>query len=630
MTVEKSSASPSGNIVNAATDAVLGEWIFTAHGEPIKVETLLADFLHVTSTSSAETSTLRNGRIVVDGSQVSSTATLAASGTDTSFTTNFIVTPGTPVTVQLRSDIYDNDGTNACSSGDKITGLLAVGSSNASKRVSLGTLHIPSADSSANQLTIAGGSMTLAKKTNYPNQSIMVPQTAFKIGEWTLTGGSSEAVNVHTFSLDIDEQSGTSLDYDDITNMYVVYGSHTSTIKSSPTAVDNDWSLSFTLAKNEVMPIALYGNLGSTVTTSTDSFNTDLIVTGTGASSAATVASSEVTGQTIIYTDGSITATRDASTPDAAIVVDNQTVQTVAYKFATLYDSYTITEVILGITDVTAISNVVLKDGSTVIKSMPAATAVTFTGISVPVAANSTKVLTVDLELSGVGVGAGTSADTLTTSFTSGKAIAASTGVEGNISGSPSAGNPMYVYASVPVVSKVSYPDVVLSNGEEVLLKFSVASSGGTIAWNRLFFDVTKDAATVLATTTTYLYDVTSGRTAVGGTFTGVNIDATSSAATLEFDPTSEVQISGTRTYELVSTASSVDANSDYITTSLHQDADFYDIHTSAEVESNDADASFIWSDLSAVSHATDTADWAGDYLITALPITNTLNAAGF
>jgi len=574
-----------------------------------------------------EISTLRNGRVMVGGVQVGSTTTLDPASTGTSFSTNFTVTPGTPVTVQVRADIFDNDGTNACSSGDKITATLSTGAANASKLVSLGTLNVPTANTNANQITISDGSMTLAKKTNYTNQTIMVPQNKFKIGEWTVTGGTSEAVNVHTFSLNIDEVSETSFDYDDISDMYLVYGTNTSTIIQTPTAADNDWSVSFNLAKNEVMNIALYGNIGSSVTTSTDSFKTDLTVTGTGAISGATVTHADVDGQTIIYGAGSITATRDASTPDAQIVYDNQTVDTAAFKFEAKYDSYTITEVVVAIADATNVANVMLKDGTTVLKTMPGGAAVTFTGLSVPVAANSTKVLTVSVELGTVGSGAGSTGVAITTDYTSGDAIAGSTGVEETITDDTSSGNAIYVYAATPSIAKASTHDASLNNGDKNLFGFTVSSNGGNVSWNRLYFNITKPAGPVLATSTTYLYD---GSTLIDGTFTGTDLDPTTTAATLTFTPTSEQQISGTRTYTLTSNVSGVTANTHYITTALASESTYNASDSSADIISALSTTPIVWSDISELSHDIGTDDWAGGYKVPSLPISTTLNATGF
>ena len=75
--------------------------------------------------------------------------------------------------------------------------------------------------------------------------------------------------------------------------------------------------------------------------------------------------------------------------------------------------------------------------------------------------------------------------------------------------------------------------------------------------------------------------------------------------------------------------AAAVDANSDYITTSLHQDAIYHSQDQVTDVDA-DTDVAIIWSDISSSSHLTTTNDWTGDYLVTSLPITNTLNGAGF
>jgi hypothetical protein len=60
-------------------------------------------------------SSLRNGRVLIGGVQYGSTATLNevdSASAYTQYTVNYTVTPGTPVLVELRADIYDNDGTD--------------------------------------------------------------------------------------------------------------------------------------------------------------------------------------------------------------------------------------------------------------------------------------------------------------------------------------------------------------------------------------------------------------------------------------------------------------------------------------------------------------------------------------
>ena len=625
MTVEKSTTSPSDDVIIGGTDVVLGEWKFTAYDEPIKVETLNVGYIHVNSSGIAQTSTLRNGRIMVNGVQAGSNTTTAKAGT--SFTTNFIVTPGAPVIVQVRADIYDNDGTDSCSLGDKITASLSAGSSNAWGTVSSGRTDVPSTNVNANQITLFSGSMTLVKRTSYAGELVNLPQANFKVGEWTLTAGSAEDINIHTLSLDIDEVSGTSFNESDITDLYLVYSSNTSSVKSTALANDNDWSVSLPLEKNEVMTISLYANLGTNVT-SGDSFKTDLSITGVGSDSGTTINSTDVDGQTISTATGTITATRAAGTPTAAIFADNQSVLAVMYDFDTRYDAFTINKLVFAIPSVgvTSIQSVNIKDGSTTLYSLPASRTVTFDGISIPVAANDTKTLSVELELTAVGVAAGISGGAITTDFSSGRATPASTGVEAAIADSTASGNAMYVYKAIPTITKVTDSDVQLRNEQETLLKFSIAATGGDISWDQLFFDITKDADTVLASP--IMYDVTGGgQTQVAGAFSDNGaLVATTTAAELTFNGTTETSVSGTRTYELRATVTGANADGDYVATSLYNDATYAAPTSTANVASVDSDTAIIWSDISAISHTTITSDWSNDYLVNSLPIQNSLN----
>jgi hypothetical protein len=316
--------------------------------------------------------------------------------------------------------------------------------------------------------------------------------------------------------------------------------------------------------------------------------------------------------------------------PGAAIFADNNNIATAVYRFDALYDAFNITELTFNISNVTAVELVYLTEfsgNSIATMSGVTTTTLTFDGISIPIAADSHTEIAVRLVLSSVGVGAGTSGSAVTTDFNNGKAIPASTGVEAAITDNTTTGNAMYVYKAVPSITKVTHYDRQLRNEEEVLLKFAISSIGDDISWTRLFFDVTKDALTSLATSTTYLYDVTGGgQTLVAGTFTGTNYGASASAATLEFDATAETFVSGTKTYELRATVSAANADFDYITTELDPYGTYVAPTSSTGVETADSDAFIIWSDMSVASHGTSTLDWASGYKILSSPTQNSLN----
>ncbi|MCC6520737.1 peptidoglycan-binding protein, partial [Candidatus Nomurabacteria bacterium] len=161
VTVEKDTSSPTQPVSVGANDVKLGTFKVTAYGEAVKLETLRASF----TTSDASVDSLRNGRITIGGVQYGSTATLMEDSSTpayTSYTTNYVVYPGTPVMIDVYADMYDNDGTNNLSNGDTFAVNLETGSSNASKQDSLGYINVPGAQVVANTITANAASLTVA------------------------------------------------------------------------------------------------------------------------------------------------------------------------------------------------------------------------------------------------------------------------------------------------------------------------------------------------------------------------------------------------------------------------------------------------------------------------------------
>lgn len=667
MTVVKATDSPSGNVADGASNVKLAKYTFTAYGEGIKVETLLVDFTHVTSGDVAETSTLRNGKVVVNGSQVGSTTTLDPASTGTSFTTNFIVNPGSPASVEVYADMFDNDGTDAVSDGDKITVTLSLGSSNATRQISLGTINVPSANVAANQVTVAAGSITLASATNYTSHTVVVPKTNYKVGAWNLTGGTTEDVNMHTFSLDIDETSGTTFNEDDLTDCYLKYGSSQSTVKSSMTAADNDWSVSFTLATNVVMPIELYCNIGSTVT-ATHALKTDLTATGTGAMSSASVSQADKDGQTLTgATSGSLTEAIGAGNPITSITEDNVTKKVAAFKWTAADESFTLSEINVNVAAATTVSNVILKDSTgATLATRPGATDVTFGGISVPIAVGATVELSVELQLGAVGTGAGTSREDVAVTLDSYKKRD-SQGVETEDTDNV-AGNSHFVFKAIPVATQGSVSSV-LALSEMDLYRLTVKAQGGPVAVKQLAFkvtftDITDDTLTIGSlkfykdgndyTDSVRIVDqggvnAKSGGTAIGESDTDIYV-------TFGSDAQSEDQVADGSTveYKLRGTPAGFDAAdkdsfriemlADSATANRYlNDADA----TTAEIVATIANSAgttkaslpqyFLWSDISAVPHdadvvddadgtadtSTSTADWSNGYLVKNFPLSS-------
>ncbi len=604
MTVVKTSDSQSANITKGATDQSLAKYTFTAYGESIKVENLYVGV--ITTGGTATDVTLRNVRVLANGSQVGSTtnvpaAATYATGAGTSFTTNFMVVPGTPATVEIRGDVVDTtdaggDTTDDIAAGTvtAIQALLVGGASanNAIPQVSLGTLDVPSQTNvTGNALTIATGSISTAQQSGYAAQTIVVPQTAYKLGAFNLTGNSTEAVNINTLTVDFTPSVGATFSAADLTDVYLKYGAglaNQSSVKGtvSATAGANTWSVNFQLGKNETVPVEIYATIGSTIT-ATHSITADFEATGVTADSGTTVysgaagADAVVTGQVITANTGSLTVSVDATAPNATLVDDSGVVTTAAFKFESANDAYTVTDITVTLGNATPVQTVTLKaaDGSDIagtgVKtvSKPGATTLTFSGLSLAVPSNVAKVVNVELTMGTIGVGGGSTGQSILTTLTSATARS-SGGTSAAVTESPSnpAGNAMYAYKAIPTITLLSLPTSALTAGgaNQTLAKFSVSSGGtGTIGWGKLLFTVTKNLGGTDTVTNATLWNADSnteitGNDVISGLGDGAN-------GSITFVPTVEEQISGARTYELKADIGGTAASGETVTTNITQ-----------------------------------------------------------
>lgn len=696
LTIEKDVTSPSVNVVNNGSDVVLGVFKVTAYGEPIKLENL-----RVAYTGSAniadDADSLRNGRVLINGAQYGSTASLNET-TDTvlaytQFTINYTVYPGTPVLVEVRADVYDNGGDNDIVAGtDTVTAVIAAGSSNAQRLDSLGTFSAPSGAVTANQLSIASGSLTLSENTTYTDQNVQVPQTNAKIGSWNLAGSSVQDVLLTTLSFDVDEVSGTTFNESDLTNMYVVV-KNGSTVVAQPSpistvgAADNNFSINYTLPKNQSVSIELFANIGSTVTV-TESFKTDLTVSGTSliSGSAVTATSADTDGQTIAYAASYIQAAVDASSPTLTLVSDQQTVTTGAFKFTSVNSGFNVTDLTLTLPTAasTIVQSVMLYDGTTLVAAIPmtSTTTAVFSGLAWTVPANTSKVLTVKLQLGTVGTSAGTTGAALTTELTVFTSVSTSTG--SSDASAPDSGqsreasaNPTaqahYVHAAFPTISQGTVSTTLTNAVENDMYKFVVTPVGGPVSLKQLKFTVvvndnvgTNDTLTVGSfklfrgsTDITSLVDI---HNTAGATIESTNTLAEGTSTAIVTWATEE-SISSATEFTLKATPSgfATSADDDYVSITMAYDSSaqtagnvyLVDLDsTTAQVTvglqnaaSDAADGTIgatvttgpnvVWSDLSALPHSetvtddadgtqdaeTSSADWRNGYLIQSLPL---------
>ena len=584
-------------IANSASNVLIGKWTFKAAGEAIKVETLKAGFTY-TETGSADNAnaSLRNGKIMINGAQAGSTATLLQAGT--AYAINYTFQPGVETVVELYADIYDNDSrtgeTGGIVANDSIKAKLVTGDTNGTKQTSLGTVNVPTSDREASTLIVASGSATLVRTSSYGTpQNTSLPQTAFKMGSWTLTAGTAEDININGLSFAI-TPSGTSdrFSVNDMSDTYVVYkvgsGSEVTTSVVPTPATPQAFSTSFTLPKGQTATIELYSTIrddglndAATRTTAAvedgDTLQATLTVSGTGSQSGAAASinsggTAATAGQVVTYKEGSLVITRGASTPVASLASANNNVQTVSYKLEAVNDAYTVSQLRFTISDSTTVSSVLLKEGGSTIASAPGNTSVTFNlspALSIP--ANTSKDLTIEMVLGDVGPSHGTSGADLTTTLSYALVRPASTGTagEGDLS-LVTAGNGIYVYKAVPTISLLSLPTTTLAAGTNTLQKFTVSSDQNAIAWKQVMFSITRNAsgATIAncngsACTGLKLYQ---GGIEVPGTMyaSGDLTTAAANTITVRFVPNNEEQVAAgaTKTYELKATTVGGDVTS--------------------------------------------------------------------
>ncbi|MFA4845263.1 MAG: hypothetical protein WC654_01760 [Patescibacteria group bacterium] len=527
LTYSKKSDSASGDVVNAKSSASLASFEVKAAGEAMKVESL--NFNLETTVAAGNTAVrLRNGAIYVDGTQVGSTSVICGNDTVTAsactsvggsaasystftFGSAFIVYPGSPVTMEIKADIFDSDGTNQYAASDTIRLDIDAtsASSNVLRKVSGSYISSPGSDETGNTLTVRAGTLNVARSGSYANQTAIDPKTAYKIASFTVTAATTETINLTQFSVDLDGSTfGGSSSTVPLTmnNLYLMYGPSddltTSVTKSSATATGNAWSVDYALGVGETIYVNVYGNLLSTFA-ATDTINADLTVSATAASSGATADATEADGQTITLTAGAFSTALGGASPVAKAVAAGQTVEGAQFKFTAANETYTIDQIALLVPLATAagvIDKVQLYDGTSLLGSAVfdrtsgdsiALAGALVTGLSISIPAGTSKTITAKLVLNDVGTGAGAPQNNLALSLDSARNSDSQGTVATDLTDRD--GNEIRAYNSIPTVSAVDLTNSTLVNGQAIdLYKFTVtANSNGPISIKQMNLPVT-------------------------------------------------------------------------------------------------------------------------------------------
>jgi hypothetical protein len=534
----------------------------------------------------------------------------------------------------------------------------------------------------ANTLTVTTGGLTPALNGSYANQSTIDPKIAYKIGSFTVSAGTAEDINLTDFNIDFDATSDTSEPASgDLYNLYLKYGPTsnmvTTSIKGAITETANSWSVNYTVKAGETIYVDVYADIDAAITTG-EIIQVSFDANGTAAKSGTTPATSEVAGQTVTIAAGSFSEFNDDH-PVAAVAHGNQEITVAKYRFSASNENYTIKEMTTEVASATAaglVNQVRLYDGSSLLASTVydegTNTLATWTGLAIPVSSNATKILTVKYLLNSVGVGAGTSQtdaanqlysvrilDSNGADTTEADTNAADSSGTASWTANSIVGNSQYIFASVPTVNPVDLTNSTLVNGQATdLYKFTVTSTGGSLAVKQ--FKLTTawsdgGTADTLEVESLKLYkngaDITTSVTMVDED--GNTVESTSGLLEADEDlvvtwATEDTVAAGeTVTYVVRGTpqsfrATGSDTVGDSVSFYLAQDAatngssvylndetdigagqsEIMELFTSAAANTSDGTAAeFIWSDISAASHAsaansTSTGDWHNGFLV--------------
>lgn len=691
LTVTKKSDSPSDKVTIGASGVVLGKWELRASGESMKVESMRFGFVpsKVGGVVADDMTSMRNGAVYADGVQIGSTATLNATDnttlayTEYSFGSSLVVVPGTPVTLELRADIFDNDGTDNTADGDTFTARVVAGPSagNALRKATGSYVQVPTSAVTANQLEIDQGTFTGASNTSYASQTIVAPKTAYKIGSYTITSAVSESINLTGFTVDLDGSSGE--EASEMKNLYIEYGKTgamtTSSVKATPSLADagNTWSVNYTVASGATIYVNVYVDVDSTID-ATDTIITTLDFTGTTVDSGQSADNGgAITGQTITIGAGTFTSALDGSTPVAFATGGKQAVTAAKFRFTSQSEGYTIKEMQVKLASATVASDVErvdLYDGTSLLGSAVFAvssnTAALVTGLNIPVAVNSYKVITAKLVLNDIGTGAGTSQQNAYLTLDHVKGYDSQGALYTTAAGytTDRTANEIRVFKSIPTVTAVDLTNSTVVNGQAIdIYKFTVtAGSNGSIALKQLALPVTfsdglgsgdTDGSNTIEMESFKLYkngsDITS--TVLLANTVGVTVESTTgiledtdTQLNVIWDTDEDVISAGeTATYTLRATPQGFNTDGDtgetdtfslYLAGDTAANFDASDIcladtgagdiwqldnqvsSACTSASTNATAYNFIWSDMSGSSHSGSTeagaGDWANGYLI--------------
>ncbi len=617
LSVVRATDSPTSNVSKDGTNVSIGKWELRATGENMKVKNLDVNL----ASSGAGEGGLDNGKLFYNGIQVGSTKDLTEA-TDVNFTfgSSLIVLAGTTGILELKADIKTTTSA-AVIDGGTLVASIGTGASNVQKMSSLDYGSYPGSDIAANILTIAAGSLSMAEYSGFGDQTKVAGSSEVKVASAVLTAGSAEGVNVTSLTVALDAS-----EYAAATSSNLLLkddaGNQIGTTKVVPSAT-NIFSVNIDVPASGSKIIDVFVSFTSSANAGT--WEPTLAADGNGMITSNSITVGATGLQTTTLGTGSLTATDDASQPNADIILAGASKQFMhAVKFSALYEDYEVQEltVLASTTIGTSAENVgkiyleyPTASGTGTAEGYMAGGTITFTGLNMFVEADESAVLKIYSDLititSGANSGDEFSLD-LDVSATYkhvglGSGTVVTTGT--SVSATDVQGNGMVLRKTRPTFSLVDISGV-LANGTMTLSKFTVTADA---AEDVSLYELTWDISTTGVTVASPVLRDAADNSEVLGTPT---INAAGTQITFVLTAEEVISAGASKTFYLEATTSGSNGDDSIITRLTTP----YTTTVTAAASTAASSAFIVWSDNSANSHTLLTSDWANAEFVKTLP----------
>jgi hypothetical protein len=360
----------------------------------------------------------------------------------------------------------------------------------------------------------------------------------------------------------------------------------------------------------------------------TDTDGNSVTPTGTATGNAMTVAAAGTLA---------VAKAADDSESEAGLVVANgSNVVLAKYKLSATNEELKLTKVRLNVATANAVQSLSLWEGATLVGGpvgVDGSGNADFTGLSLVVPKDASKVMTVKASLGTVGAGGATTAsavtvtlkDTVGTFEARGTSAGSNTliiDVDGDspaVADTDVAANAKITRKSKPTVSLSSLPSTSLSAGDITIMRFTVsADAAGDVALREITASTVLTSAGTIALPTS-----TDPIRRVGGDYVASYATYAAGVTTVTFDSEEVIPAGTTKTYDLVMKLGGTLASGDTLVSNLTGDttsAAAAAVTNTNPAAAHEAMGAFVWSDMALSGHDYTTADWTNGYKVKGTP----------